>query len=131
MSNNNGYPFPTQKQIVAQIANDQAFQIECAAILVQRQTHDELETKSTKYSNRRGLRCSESCWMPALVDKIRNAEEVTNEELDRLADVLPVYRKQLAAHFREEMVANDPALAEKSAVFFTPQVTDAEIEIVS
>jgi len=114
---NNGYPFPTQKTIAAQIATDEAFQVECLGILVQRQTEDELETKTTRHSNKRGLRCSESVWMPTLAAKIRNAEEVTQEELDRLAGVLPVYRKQLAAHFREEMIANDPTLAEKAKVF--------------
>lgn len=117
MANNNGYPFPTQKQIVSQIAVDEAFQIECLGVLVQRQTDDELETKSTKYSNRRGLRCSESSWMPALAAKLRNAEEVTAEEFSRLASILPVYRKQLAAHFRDTMIANDPTLAEKAKVF--------------
>lgn len=114
---NNGYPFPTQKTIAAQLATDEAFRIECLGILVQRQTDDELETKTTRHSNKRGLRCSESVWMPTLCAKIRNAEEVTVEEMDRLAATLPVYRKQLAAHFREEMIANDPTLAEKAKVF--------------
>ena len=117
MSNNNGYPFPTQKQIREQVLADETFAIECLGVLVARQTDDELETKSTKYSNRRGLRCSESVWMPELFAKIRNAEEVTVEEIVRLQETLPVYRKQLAAHFRQEMIANDPTLAEKASVF--------------
>lgn len=112
MSSKNGYPFPTQSEIVSQLATDEAFRFECLGILVGRQTSDELETKSTKHTNKRGLRCSEASWMPALFVKIHNnRDEVTSEELDRLATVLPTYRKQLAAHFRGQMLAKNPELA--------------------
>lgn len=113
----NGYPFPTQKEIVAQIETSHEFRVQCLNILVQRQTDDELETKTTKYTNKRGLRCSESVWMPELAAKLRNGDEVTGEELSRLQGVLPVYRKQLAAHFRSEMLSNDPTLREQAAKF--------------
>lgn len=117
MANNNGYPFRTQKDIVAQLATDTAFQYECLSILVGRQTSDEVEEKVTKYTNKRGLRCSESVWMPTLDQKIRNGEQLTPEESARLDATLPIYRKQLAAHFRAVALATNPELAEKAKTF--------------
>lgn len=118
MASNNGYPFPTQSQIAHRIATDRGFAIQCLGVLVSRQTSDELDEKATKYSNKRGLRCSESVWMVELDAKLRNAsEEVTSEEMNRLVTTLPVYRKQLAKHFRTEMLKSDPALAAKAAAF--------------
>lgn len=116
-TSNNGYPFPTQKEIVHQINTSHEFRVNCLSVLVERQTDDEIESKSTKYTNKRGLRCSEAVWMPELAAKLKNGDEVTGEELVRLQTVLPVYRKQLAAHFRQQMLNNDPTLAEKAAKF--------------
>lgn len=118
MANNNGYPFLTQSEIKSRLAESAEFRTECLSILVSRQTSDEVEEKATKYTNKRGLRCSESVWMVQLDASLRNAPEtVTAEELDRLARTLPIYRKQLAAHFRAEKLAAQPELAEKARVF--------------
>lgn len=117
MANSNGYPFLTQKDIATRLAADFTFRLQCLDILVARQTSDEVEEKSTKYTNKRGLRCSEAAWMPELARKLAVGEEVTSEEYDRLAGILPVYRKQLAAHFRAEAIAANPELAEKGKVF--------------
>lgn len=117
-TNSNGYPFATQKDIVNQLATDSAFRLECLEILCRRQTTDELEEKATKYTNKRGLRCSESVWMPELLANLKNdPEAVTGEALSRLATTLPKYRKQLAAHFRNEQLNNDPSLATQAAKF--------------
>lgn len=118
VQNSNGYPFMTRKQVVARLATDAEFQVRCLNLLVERQTEDELEAKATKYTNRRGLRCSEAVWMPELAAKLRNApDEVTAEEMARLVRVLPVYRKQLALCLRQEQLAANPDLAEKAALF--------------
>lgn len=118
MANTNGYPFVTQSQIVARLAEEPSFRLSCLAILVGRQTSDEVEEKATKYTNKRGLRCSESVWMVSLLAKFINSPEtVTGEDNDRLARTLPIYRKQLAAHFRNVDLANQPELAEKARQF--------------
>ena len=115
---NNGYPFITQKQIATRLAVDPAFHVECLQVLVARQTSDEQEEKVTKYTNKRGLRCSEAVWMVQLATKYRNEPEtVTAEETARLARTLPLYRKQLAAHFRQQQLAENPELAEKARAF--------------
>lgn len=117
-SNSNNYPFPTQKHIVAALATNEAFRHTCLRHLVARQTEDERESKSTKYSNKRGLRCSESVWMVELDAKLRNEPDaVTDEEQARLQRTLPVYRKQLAAFVREQMMEADPSLRERAKVF--------------
>jgi hypothetical protein len=118
MASNNGYPFITQAQVVLQINIDRGFAIRCLQVLCGRQTSDELEEKTTKYTNKRGLRCSESVWMPELAAKLQNeSEAVTSEEINRLVTTLPVYRKQLAAHFRKEQLEAKPELADKASVF--------------
>ncbi len=118
MANSNGYPFITQKEIVARLTDSITFQVECLQILVGRQTDDEVAEKVTKHTNKRGLRCSEAVWMVALDAKVRNTPgEVTQEEVDRLARTLPKYRKQLAAHFRQVALNEKPELAEQAKVF--------------
>lgn len=115
---NNGYPFLTQNQIVARLSESVDFRIESLQVLVARQTSDEQEEKVTKYTNKRGLRCSESVWMVQLAAKFRNEPEaVTTEEHERLASILPVYRKQLAAHHRQLALAGNPELANQAAKF--------------
>jgi hypothetical protein len=117
-SKGNGYCFPSQKEIVAQLSQSSEFRVECLEILVARQTNDELEEKATKYSNKRGLRCSESVYFPTLLSNLRNdPAAVTSEDFDRLARTLPTYRKQLAQHFRLEMIKADPTLAAQAAKF--------------
>lgn len=114
----NGYPFSTQKEIKAQLAESSQFRLECLSILCDRQTSDELETKTTKHTNKRGLRCSEASWFPAMLAKINNEPDaVTPADYDRLASTLPKYRKQLAAHFRDAMLNANPELAVQAAKF--------------
>lgn len=114
----NGYPFMTQAQVVTRLATDHEFRITCLMVLCGRQTLDELDEKATKWTNKRGLRCSEAVWMPELAAKLNNnLANVTAEELGRLADVLPRYRKQLAAHFRSEHLRSNPDLQGQAALF--------------
>jgi hypothetical protein len=116
--NQNNYPFVTQKQIVSRLAESPAFSLDCLDILVSRQTDDEIETKTTKHVNKRGLRCSEATWMVQLAAKVRNnVEPLTDEEWCRLNRTLPIYRKQLASHFRKEQLAANPELAAQAAKF--------------
>lgn len=118
VSKGNGYPFISRREIVAQLETSSQFRLECLAILVDRQTTDELEAKATKHTNKRGLRCSEASWFPSLLAKINNApDEVTRADYDRLAATLPKYRKQLAAHFRAMDLDRNPELAAQAAKF--------------
>lgn len=114
----NGYPFVSQREISEQIATSYQFRVEALNILCGRQTADELEEKATLYVNKKGLRCSEAVWFPQLAAKLQNSpEDVTPVELERLQRTLPVYRKQLAAHFRAEMLERQPELAAQAARF--------------
>ena len=114
----NGYPFMTQAEVAIRLQNEEPFRLECLAILCERQTPDELEERATKHTNKKGLRCSESVWMPELYTKIQGSpEQVTPEEMNRLTSTLHVYRKQLAAHFRTQMLEQDPSLGQKAALF--------------
>lgn len=115
---NNGYPFPTQAEIAERLGNDEAFRLECLEILCDRQTQDEREEKVTRHTNKKGLRCSEAVWMLDLHAKMKTSpQDVKPEESARLVAILPVYRKQLAAHFRIQMLESDPGLAEKATLF--------------
>lgn len=116
-SSSNGYPFPTKTEIVGLIESDKAFRLQCLTILVSLQTKTELARLQTHKSNKRGLRCSESAWMPQLAEKVSNGDRLSSEEQERLVSVLPVYRKQLAAHFRSEVLNRHPELKKEARVF--------------
>jgi len=117
MAHSNGYPYMTKNQIADEVATNREFAITCLGILCQRQTDDELESKTTKHTNKRGLRCSEASWMPALAATIHNGGEVSDDDWNRLHNVLPVYRKQLAAHFRAQQAEQNPDAAAAARVF--------------
>ena len=117
-SGKNGYPFRTKRQIVAQLEQDAAFRHECLLVLYRRQTEDEQECKETRYKNRRGFMSSHAVNGSRLAQKILDGETLTPEDEGKIEGIVCRYGKQLAAHFRNEKLAQAPDLAEKAAVYF-------------
>lgn len=117
----NKYPFRTKGEILAQLETDDTFLVECLGILYNRQTSDEQETKETKYKNRRGFMSSHAVNGTRLVEKMAGGEEWSPEDWEKARGIVCRYGKQLAAHFRQEAISSNPALAAESACFFKPQ----------
>lgn len=117
----NKYPFRSKASILAQLESDDDFVVEAMGILYNRQTADEQETKETKYKNRRGFMSSHAVNGTRLVEKMASGEEWTEEDWGKARGIACRYTKQLAAHFRQETLASNPALAAESACFFKPQ----------
>jgi hypothetical protein len=114
---NNNYPFLTKAQIVAKLEDDISFRHQACLILTARQTEDEIQRRDTKYKNRRGWMSSHAVNGTKFAEKIAAGEELTEEEEGKLAGMVIRYRKQLAAHFREQAKAENPELAESGSVF--------------
>jgi hypothetical protein len=113
----NGYPFRSKRAILAQLAEDPAFVLQCLQIMDARQTDDEREVKETKYKNRRGWMSSHAVNGTTLAAKARS-EGLTDEEFGKAQAMVSRYGKQLASHFRNEALAADPDLADKAACYF-------------
>lgn len=115
------YPFLTKAQISHNIETDFAFACQAMVILYDRQTTFEQETKSTLNKNRRGFMSSHAVNGSKVAVKIKNGEELTDEDVARVHEIAPRYTKQLADHFRAAAIEADPSLAAKAACFFTQQ----------
>lgn len=116
MANIKSYPFVTKSTIKARIESDDAFMLQCLAVLYSRQTSHEQDTKSTRDRNRRGFMSSHAVTASVLAVKA-TAEGLTEEETCKARAIVSRYTKQLAAHFRQEAIAADPDLAEAARVF--------------
>lgn len=116
MSNIKSYPFVTKSTIKARIESDDAFMLQCLAVLYSRQTSHEQDTKSTQDRNRRGFMSSHAVNASTLAVKAAG-EGLTEEETVKARAIVSRYTKQLAAHFRQEAIASDPSLAEAARVF--------------
>lgn len=110
------YPFMTKAQIKARIEADDAFMLECLSVLYARQTEYEQETKTTVNRNRRGFMSSHAVNASVLAVKARG-EGLTAEETDKARSIICHYTKQLAAHFRQGAISENPELAEAARVF--------------
>lgn len=116
------YPFRTKRDILAQIEVDDDFVFETMGILYQRQTSDERDTKTTKYRNARGFMSSHAVNGTRLVEKVLHGGEVWDEaDMAQARSIACRYGKQLAAHFRAEVLESSPELAAEVACFFKPQ----------
>jgi hypothetical protein len=111
------YPFRTKKDILAQVAADDAFAKSCLCVIYDRQTSVEQELKTTKSRNARGFMSSHAVRGSELAVKVKSGEELTDEEMDKARTLALSYGKQLAAHFRAEQIAAQPELAEVARVF--------------
>lgn len=118
----NKYPFRTKRDILAQIEADDDFVLEVMGVLYQRQTSDERDTKTTKYRNARGFMSSHAVNGTRLVEKILHDGEAWDEaDMAKARSIACRYGKQLAAHFRAEVLESSPELAAEVACFFKPQ----------
>ena len=90
--------------------------LECLQIMDARQTEDEQATLSTKWSNKRGWMSSHAVWGGKLALKARTGE-LSDEEFSKAAGMVCRYTKQLAAHFRAEAIAKNPALEAVARIF--------------
>ncbi len=110
------YPFQSKAQILSLVAEDEPFMLECLQIMNGRQTADEQDTLTTKYRNRCGWMSSHAVNGGKLAKKALE-EGLSPEETERARGMVLRYGKQLAAHFREEAMHNDPSLREVAKIF--------------
>lgn len=111
------YPFRSKKSILDQIATDDAFAAHCLCIVHDRQTAYEQESKTTKSKNRRGFMSSHAVRGCELAEKLKSGEALTDEETARVREMAGRYGRQLAQHFRAEVIAGNPDLAKVAQVF--------------
>lgn len=117
----NNYPFMTKAQIADRIGNDAGFVQQAIGILYANQTSHERELRNTEVKNRVGFMSSHAVVGCLLAEKLLNGSAWTQEDADKARAIASRYTRQLALHFREERMSEDPSLAQKSAAFFTPQ----------
>jgi hypothetical protein len=117
-STHNKYPFPTKREIVTLLGEDEVFRHECVGVINARQTAHEQATLTTRERNRGGWMSSDAVRMGRVAQKLAALETLSGDEEALVAARIPSYAKQLAAHFRAEAVENNPALAETAAAFF-------------
>ena len=112
----NLYPFLTKSVLKARISEDDSFMLECAQIMQSRQTAHEAATETTLLRNRAGWMSSHAVRGGRLVKKA-SEEGLDQTETSQLRDMVSRYSKQLASHFRQAAIAENPALKEIAAVF--------------
>lgn len=111
------YPFLTKAQISAQLTEDNSFVVRCLGILGGLQTADEQARKVTVYKNRCGFMASQAKLGTELAVKSQSAAGLEGSEMEKARALVLHYTRQLAVHFREEMIAERPELAELAKVF--------------
>jgi hypothetical protein len=115
--NSNRYPFLTKAQIKEQVESGPVeFVYECIGILQSRQVSDEQEIKTTIYKNIRGWSSSHAHVMGDIFDRVRKGEQ-TEEDVATARYALTRYSRQLANHFRQEKLAQNPELAADAKMF--------------
>lgn len=114
---NNLYPFMTKAQIKTRILEDESFALECARIMTSRQTDYEVSAKSTIVKNRAGWMSSHAVFGTKCTEKLDRGEALEPNEVARLTEMVSHYSKQLASHFRDQAVNENPALAAAGRIF--------------
>ena len=113
----NGYPFMTKRQIVAKLHAERDFRHEALLVLFQRQTEDEVVEKDTKWKNRRGFMSSHAVHGTRIAELILAGDRIEDEDEGRIEAMVVRYGKQLAAHYRQVKLAENPELAAQAAKF--------------
>ena len=116
-TNTNNYPFLTKAQIKARIAEDDAFVVVCLQVMHSRQTEHEVNSKTAKDRNKRGWMSSHAIRGTEYALKVANGESLSEDELASVRKMVGSYSKQLASHFRQTKLTENPSLAEAAAVF--------------
>ena len=111
------YPFPSKAEILNSIDSSYAFAADCLLVIDGRQTFDEHLDRVTRYVNVRGFMSSHAAVGAKLADKIRSKEELTVEEQGRVVAMSRRYSRQLACHFRAQMIEANPDLAAVASKF--------------
>jgi hypothetical protein len=111
------YPFQTKAAIKSLILSDVSFAMECAQIMTARQTDYEQSSKQTVVKNRSGWMSSHAVFGTKMTDKLASGETLEPNETARLQEMVSHYGKQLAAHFRQEAITNNPELKAVAEVF--------------
>ena len=112
----NVYPFLSRAQIKAQIDSDDVFVVRCLEILYLRQTQHEQDTKSTLNRNRAGFMSSHAVNGSTFAVKARQ-EGLSEDELSKARSIVCRYGKQLASHFRQVAITENPALKAVATLF--------------
>lgn len=121
------YPFLTKKQICERITADRNFALKCVAIMQARHEGRAAGTGSC------GWMSSQAATASKLAKRIA-ADEATEKEVAQATAIVARYSKQLAAHFREARLREDPGLAEAAtrfgvlAVSAQPATAGAKVE---
>jgi len=110
------YPFLSRAQITTRIAEDDVFMLECLQVMYCRQTQHEQDTKSTLNRNRAGFMSSHAVCGSTLAVKARN-EVLSEDELSKARSIVCRYGKQLASHFRQVAITENPALKAVATLF--------------
>jgi hypothetical protein len=110
------YPFRSKASILAQIATDDTFMLQCLQVMHGRQLSFEQEQKSTVVKNRRGWQSSHAHRGTTLAVKDQDVG-LSPEEMRSAAELVGHYGRQLAEHFRSEQVAANPELSKIGAIF--------------
>ncbi len=113
----NGYPFQTKREIKERIQADPDFAQECLLVIYQRQTDDEVAAKDTKWKNKMGFMSSHAVHGTRIAEAVLAGDWIEDEDRARIAAMAVRYSKQLAAHFRQISLRNNPELAGQAAKF--------------
>lgn len=112
----NLYPFLTKNALKAKL-EEPAFQLEAMTILYSLQTQHEQATDSTLLRNRAGFMSSHAVHGGRIARKIIAGEELSSEDMGRVATIAPRYSRQLACYFRTKAVEANPALKAVASLF--------------
>lgn len=111
------YPFLSKNQIKARLSDDADFVRQCTLVMQDRQTAYEQATLTTKDRNRQGWMSSHAVFGGRMAAKIKGGEALEQAEWARLSEMVSHYGRQLASHFRNEAIEENPALKSAAAVF--------------
>ena len=110
------YPFRSKKAIVDDVNSSDEFCLQCLAVLYSRQSASEQAKGTTEARNRQGFMSSHAVVGTKLAKKAAS-ESLDTEEINQARGIVSRYGRQLAAHFRSEEIARDPAKAELAVLF--------------
>ena len=110
------YPFQTKAQILAS-QDDLATCLLHLEQLYAAQTADEQDQESTFFKNKRGFMSSHAVTGSKLAVKVRNNEELTDEDEAKIRGIVCRYGKQLAAFSREAAIRANPELKKIAEIY--------------
>ena len=122
MTSSNRYPFATKAQIIAAQVDDGVVRQHLVTLYTLQTTHEQ-ETKTTVVRNHQGFSSSHAVNGCKLAEILLSGGEWDAEQSAKARGIVKGYAKQLAKHYRESAIRDNPELAAEAAVFFAPQPT--------